>query len=506
MSSLPAANDSIRSIRLRGDRLLRGLCCVLWFVSLGFAPLHGEWIAWALCATFLVLAAAFFYALIPGTRGSRICLGLCLMGFAALMVHESHGVIETHFAFFILLAALLYYRDWRPILVSALSVAVQHLLFCWLQMHGYPVFLFEQHHAMSMVFVHAAYIVAEAALLIVLALTIRREALESSAIAAFGERISASQTLDLSFDSAFHKGAAARGLLSLLAALRSIAEHSTSLALRIVCASEDIALSSGRIRTVTQTQTHIVDQISRSVETMAEAESRIKDDCAAVARVAGHSATIIQEGCTTMQHTEQLMLTVSQMATSTVTGIDQLQTESARIKTIVRIMNDLSNQSSLLALNASIEAARAGEKGKGFQVVAQEIRTLSERSYQSLAEVQTIVDIIGQRVTQLQAHAHRCQSAATEGGSQVKAARAAFTEVAQHLPDVAERAHRVVETADEHTSLSAEVLAGMSRIGAAILQNTTEMKNFAGLSASLEQMSEELSTNVNQIKTAPQPA
>ena len=165
-------------------------------------------------------------------------------------------------------------------------------------------------------------------------------------------------------------------------------------------------------------------------------------------------------------------------------------------------MNDLSNQSSLLALNASIEAARAGEVGKGFQVVAQEIRTLSERSYKSLAEVQSIVDTIGHRIAQLHSQAHRCQSAASEGGNHVKAAHLAFTQVSQHLPEVAERAGHVVEMAEQHSDLRNQVISGVTRISDAILNNAAEMSCFATLSQALEQMSDELSANVHQFHSS----
>ncbi len=499
MRSHLVITDSIRSIRLRGDRLILGLSCILWFISLGFATLYGEWIAWAVCATALVIIVALLFYFIPGTRGSRIGIGLCLVGFAALMVHEAHGLIETHFAYFTLLAILIYYRDWRPILSAACAITLQHLLFCWLQMHGYPVFIFEQHHNMKLVLVHAAYIAFETAVLIFLTLTIRLEALESSAIAAFGERISATGLLDLSFDSDRHKGAAARGLTSLLAALRATTRNSTALATRIDQVSENIASASTRILTLSNTQTADATGILKSVQVMSEAGGYIRTDCADVVQVANHSTLIVSEGRSTIQHAAELMLTVSETVGSTVAEIDHLQAESARIDSIVHIMNDLSNQSSLLALNASIEAARAGEIGKGFQVVAQEIRTLSERSYQSLAEVQSIVETISLRVRQLHSQAHRCQTAASEGGHHVKAAYQAFTQVAEHLPKVAQRASRIVESADHHAELRTEVISGLTRISDAIRNNATEVGRFAALSQSLEQMSDELSTNVNQF-------
>ena len=498
----PIQVHSLRAMRRTGDRIMTSLAWTLWIVSLGFASLYGTWLVWAVFGTGLALIATALLLLIPGTKGSRIGIALVLMGFAALTVHQAHGAIEAHFAFFALLAFLLVYRDWRPILASAIAITIHHAAFCWLERKGYPVYLFDHDHMHNevTVLIHAAYVVFETAMLLYLARIIRLEALESTSIASFGERITATGTIDLSFNPGRHYGAAARGLSSLLNAILGVTRHSGALATRITQVSDSIAVSSHRMVEIAESKIRRTALIMEAVESMSDAATQIKADCAAVAQAASQSAAIVSEGCETIQQTAALMLTVSETASSTVAEIQHLHTESARIESIVDIMNDMANQSALLALNASIEAARAGEKGRGFQVVAQEIRTLSERSYQSLAEVQSIVDTIVQRVGQLQLHADRCQSAATIGGNQVTAAHRALTEVSQHLPRVADRVGRVVQAADHQADTCADAVAGMSVISQAMQTIADEVKGVEALSVSLEQMSGELASNVSQFR------
>ena len=369
-------------------------------------------------------------------------------------------------------------------------------------MKGAPVYLFgrdHQHNAVT-VLIHAAYVVFEAAILLYLARIIRQEALESTSIASFGERISSTGTIDLTFDAGRYHGAAARGLSSLLHAIHGVTRHSGALASRITEVSDRISSSSKRMVEIAERKIRRTELIMEAVESMSDATTQIKADCDAVAQVASQSATIVSEGCETIHQTAALMRTVSETASSTVAEIGHLHTESARIESIVGILNDMASQSALLALNATIEAARAGEKGRGFQVVAQEIRTLSERSYQSLAEVQSIVETIGQRVAQLQTHADRCQAAATLGGSQVTAAHHALTQVSQHLPRVAERVGKVVQAADHQADTCAEAVSGMSIIRQAMQTIADDVKDVAALSVSLEGMSGELSTNVSQFR------
>ena len=504
MPTTTTPKGSIRAIRIKGDRIMTAICWALWLISLGFATLFGTWLVWAVCATSLALIASALTFFVPGTRGSRIGIGLVFMGFSALTIHQSHGVIETHFGIFALLAFLLYYRDWRPIFCSAIVICLHHLIFCWLQMNGYPVFIFQHSHHMTMVFVHAAYVIFEAAMLIYLAQIIRIEAIESSAISQFGERIASTGIIDLSFDSTRHRGAAARGLTSLIHAIQSFTQQSGALATRVTHISEDISTASTRIIDLSKTQAQKADGVSSSVQIMSKATAQINSDCAAVAQVASGCGTIIAQGCDTIQQTAKLMLTVSEAAGCTVAEIRHLADESARIQSIVGIMNDIASQSGLLALNASIEAARAGDKGKGFQVVALEIRTLSDRAHSSLTEVQSIVDTIASRVAHLQDYANRCQNAAALGGDQVKATHEALASVALQMPNVTDRVGRVMETADQHALISTSVLSGISAIGDSIQHSAAEMNSFANLSHALVQMSAELSNNVSHFHQ-PQP-
>ena len=491
---------SIRAMRLKGDYIMTALAWGLWLVSFGFAFLHDTWIEWAVFATALACAASALLLLIPGTRGSRIGMAMILMGFSALTIHQAHGVIESHFAVFALLAFLLYYRDWRPILVGAATISLHHLAFCWLQMNGYPVYIFSQNHEMYMVFVHAAYVVSESSMLIFLARNIRNEAIESFAIASFGERIHRTGDLDLSFDAEQHRGAAARGLSCLIQAIRTVTRQSGSIASRITLVSEAFAASTARMLQTCEAQNNDAGEVFHSVQSMSKASTEIRNECSAVADTANQSAVMVADGCHSMQHAAQLMQAVSGTVQNTVAEIQQLHLESARIQSIVGIMNDLASQTSLLALNASIEAARAGDRGKGFSVVAGEVRTLSERAHHSLAEVQSVVDTIFTRIVDLRQQAQQCQSAAALGGSEVAAAHVALTGVADHLPKVLLCVGRVTATAERHAAVSADALSSVTRIGDSIRESVSEMKSFSALSQSLERMSAELSANVSQFR------
>jgi methyl-accepting chemotaxis protein len=111
---------------------------------------------------------------------------MCL---AAAVIHQGHGMIELLFAIFSLLAFLLYYRDWKPLVLGSVVVAVHHVLFDILQRSGAPVYVMDHHHGLEYVAVHAADVVVEAVILVYMATLIRAEAIQSSEISALGTRM-----------------------------------------------------------------------------------------------------------------------------------------------------------------------------------------------------------------------------------------------------------------------------------------------------------------------------
>lgn len=126
-----------------GDRIMVVVAWLLFVYALVLAPRHQTWAA----AWIIGLPAALVPTLLawpqPGGVVVRIAVGAAFMVLSALHIHQMHGLIEMHFGIFVLLAFLVYYRDWTPIVTGAAIIAVHHLGFNFLQVGGYPVYVFE---------------------------------------------------------------------------------------------------------------------------------------------------------------------------------------------------------------------------------------------------------------------------------------------------------------------------------------------------------------------------
>src|SRR3984957_3941322 len=186
----------ISGIHREGDRIMTGVAWFLFALSLALASTYGTWVLALTIGLTLALASTAAMVFLPGQSTTRLSNAFIFMAFAGLLIHQMHGMIEMHFAIFVLLAFLLFYRDWLCLVVAAAVIAVHHLGFYFLQSQGVPVYVFPHADGIGMVLVHAAFVVFETGLLIHMAIRSKREASDVEQVSALGSRIRKDGTID----------------------------------------------------------------------------------------------------------------------------------------------------------------------------------------------------------------------------------------------------------------------------------------------------------------------
>ena len=173
-----AGHETLPFLQVLGaeaDRLFLGVTALLAVVSLVMSANSGHWLPFLSISLPTVLVVAAQVRLLPGTRLSRCTIALAWMVLAAVQIHQSGGVLETHFSAVILIALLLYYRDWLPLVVAAAAIAIHHVVFFVLQQRGLPFPVFAAGSGIGVLVLHATYVVIETALLSVMAVQMRRQ-------------------------------------------------------------------------------------------------------------------------------------------------------------------------------------------------------------------------------------------------------------------------------------------------------------------------------------------
>ena len=312
----------------------------------------------------------------------------------ALHIQQSKGMIEFHFGVFVLLALLLYYRDWIPVVAAAATIAVHHFLFYYLQTQGSPIYVVpDASVGWWIIFVHAGYVIVETAVVIWMSYDLRKDYITSAELTSTTKAMMDKDRINLTKRTS--------GNSDVLMMFNDFTQSINSLVDDVINQSTELRRTSKQIVGVTdnvkahsdsqQTQT---DYIATAVEEMTASAAGVSenaDDAANAAKDAQSSAQLCQNSST---DTEKSIMQLEQLIADAADKIASLDNETTQIGTVLDVIRGIAEQTNLLALNAAIEAARAGEQGRGFAVVADEVRSLAQRTQQSTEEIDSMIEAL----------------------------------------------------------------------------------------------------------------
>ncbi|OPA86331.1 chemotaxis protein [Pseudomonas fluorescens] len=457
----------------KADRIMLALIWLMFGFSLGLAFWHDTLIQAVVVGGGTAVLLTALYRAWGGTRLMRCVLGAGLMVMAALHINQAQGVIESHFGIFALLAVLTFYRDWLPILVAAATIAVHHVVFHALQHEGFPVFVMDHHGGWSMVFVHAFYVVMETVALLYLAIHSQREAVESQEMLEKMLAVTSQFTVETAKgkDKA-HVSLATRfdhflGQITLL--IDGVARDSQGLGQL----GQALASASGTLETGARHQLAEITQMTGSMQRMDDAMGHITLHVEEAVEHAGKASAQIVRG---QESVGRAQLEITQLA-SRINGTNQtvqgLAVQAEQIGSVLEVISSIANQTNLLALNAAIEAARAGEQGRGFAVVADEVRSLAQRTAVSTQEIKQIIQGLQQGSRQAVEAMHDSQQGVERCVQDSQLAVEMLQAVGADIAHIDQLNGRIVTTTREQSSANLEIVGRLQAVQS-IAQSTAD--------------------------------
>lgn len=249
----------------------------------------------------------------------------------------------------------------------------------------------------------------------------------------------------------------------------------------IFTATAQIASGAAETATAVSQTTTVADEVKQTAQVSAQKAGNVADIAQRAAQSAQSGRKAIDESITGMRHIREQMEVIAET-------VVRLSEQSQAIGEIIASVNDLAEQSNLLAVNASIEAAKAGEHGRGFAVVAHEIRNLATQSKESTAQVRTILNDIQRATTATVMAAEQGSKAVDAGVKQVNQSGDAIRLLAESIVSAAQAATQISASAQEQ-------LIGIDQVTLAI-QNILQASK---QNASATQQAETGAKNLNQL-------
>jgi diguanylate cyclase (GGDEF)-like protein len=184
-----AFDPYLKPYRVRADQIMVMMNWFLMAVCLGLAPMNGTFLAALAIGMPTVLMALWLQRQYPGTLATRLFMASGFMIFTGLIIHQSAGEIEAHFSAFGLIGVLLYYRDWRTIVIATLVIYLHHLILGYAQTLGSPVYVFNNARFWTTFVIHVAYFLPFIGMMVYLSIWLRREGYEDQHVIALAREI-----------------------------------------------------------------------------------------------------------------------------------------------------------------------------------------------------------------------------------------------------------------------------------------------------------------------------
>jgi hypothetical protein len=354
---------------------------------------------------------------------TSLAIGVAMMSYSGLLIHAGRGMIELHFHVFVGLALLIPLARPSVLLAAAGTIAVHHLaFFFWL-----PESVFNYPAGLGIVLVHAAFVVIQT----VPSLLIARQFQQFVAVQA-----------------------------TVVEQLQQVSHQMTAATSRVAAGCETLATGAGRQREAGEATAAAITGIKQATEQNTTHATQAKV-------VASRTRSAADAGTADMQQMVRAM--------------DEIKDASAGIAKIIKTIDEIAFQTNILALNAAVEAARAGEAGAGFAVVAEEVRSLAQRSAAAARET---ADRIQEAI------------AKSERGSAVS------TKVARGLDEIVRGAREMDELVAGIANGMAHQAEGVARIDTAAGEITQLTHAQAQTTADCAASARELSEQANLLHDA----
>jgi methyl-accepting chemotaxis protein len=295
-------------------------------------------------------------------------------------------------------------------------------------------------------------------------------------------------------------GQTARAFNDLMSRLQTIFSQVHESVDGIVAASKALSISSTRIANSSANQSESTSAMAADVEQVTVSISHISENAHEALRISGESGELSVQGGKTIHSAATEMLQIAATVRETSGTIENLGQQSKHISSIAKVIHEIADQTNLLALNAAIEAARAGEQGRGFAVVADEVRKLAERTANATQEITKMISAIQNTASLAVTSMSKAGSQVDTGVLLAQQAGNAINQIQEKSKQVLTMVSEISNALKEQSSASNDIASHIEKVAQMTEENSSATSATASESSNLVQLADTMRIAVNQFR------
>jgi methyl-accepting chemotaxis protein len=294
---------------------------------------------------------------------------------------------------------------------------------------------------------------------------------------------------------------------SLNTGLRDMREQLHTLIGRITGVTGNLVDATGRLTDIAdQSKARIgrqreeTDQVATAATQMAATVQEVARSAATAAQAADSAAERTSEGNAVVDRTTGAIRELVGDVEQARLVIEKLRSESDNIGQVLDVIRGVAEQTNLLALNAAIEAARAGEQGRGFAVVADEVRTLASRTQQSTQDIQDMIEVLQQGAAEAVAVMERSHSSSSSTLEHASSAQQALQAITRSVEEINDMNRQIASAAEEQSAVSEMISRSVMQISSLAEESSEAAEQTAEAAGNIAETGEELGALVKRFQ------